>query len=103
MDLGKGTFTLPTPKVKSHPQSNGVFVSSPAFTSQQFVAWLNYRRETETLAAIAASLGVSVTAICRWRDGVRRPSRPILMLAYCRGHQAGKFLPLKLGPDGRLP
>ncbi len=70
---------MSAPKVKNHPQSKGVY--PPAFTPQQFVAWINYRRESETLAAIARSLGVSVTAICRWRDGLRRPSRPILLLA----------------------
>jgi hypothetical protein len=67
------------PTVVNRTQSKPVFAL--AFTQEKFVEWINYRRETETLAAIARSLGVSVMAICRWRDGVRRPSRPILLLA----------------------
>jgi hypothetical protein len=70
---------MPTPTVENHPQSKGVFAS--AFTQEKFVEWINYRRKTETLAAIARSLGVSVMAICRWCDGARRPSKPILLLA----------------------
>lgn len=70
---------MSAPKVENRPPSKGVF--APAFTQEKFVEWINYRREKETLATIARSLGVSVTAICRWCDGVRRPSRPILLLA----------------------
>jgi hypothetical protein len=67
-----------TPGVENQPPSRRVFAR--AFTPQQFLEWINYRRERETLTAIARSLGVSVNAICRWCDGVRRPSRPILLL-----------------------
>jgi transcriptional regulator with XRE-family HTH domain len=53
----------------------------PCPSIPEFTAWLEQRYERETLAEIAASLGVSVMGIVRWRKGLRRPSKPVLLLA----------------------
>jgi DNA-binding transcriptional regulator YiaG len=46
----------------------------------QFVAWLEARRQRESLAAIGEDLGVSQVAVTLWLQGKRRPSRMALRL-----------------------
>ena len=45
------------------------------------VAWINRRRQVETLDTIAESLGVSRAAMLGWCNGTRNPSRTVLLLA----------------------
>ncbi len=49
-------------------------------TVDAFRSWLTQRRELETLAHIAGSMGVSVYTLQRWLTGERRPSRMALVL-----------------------
>jgi hypothetical protein len=47
----------------------------------QFVAWLEARRQHESMAAIGEDLGVSQVTVTLWLQGKRRPSRMALRLA----------------------
>lgn len=47
----------------------------------RFIAWLNARRQRESLAAIGEDLGVSQVAVTLWLQGKRRPSRMALRLS----------------------
>jgi hypothetical protein len=53
---------------------------SGTFSPLLFIEWLRRRAETESLAQIGASLGVSAPAVHKWLHGAI-PSKTVLLLA----------------------
>jgi hypothetical protein len=55
--------------------------TSGTFSPLLFTAWLEKRRETQSLSEIGASLGVSKVAVSLWLSGKRKPPQMAMILA----------------------
>lgn len=59
----------------------GTLFDTPTMIVHEFRAWLRGRRDRETVAVIADSLGATPIAVWQWLMGRRHPSLQVLKLA----------------------